>query len=303
VKKTAAKKTSTRPGRRKLQTQAVATVTQNPFAQFNPNTTRWDPNNALALASASQLAYSDAATVPAQLQAWGFDPARFTFLNKNDTQGFVTATDEMVLVSFRGTQSNDIWDWMTDARIVLRPYQPGMVHIGFYNALNDVWHEINAAINAGRDKGQSLWVTGHSLGAALAGLAVSRMIFEEQTPINGLYTFGHPRMGNFVFGNGYDTEFLAKTFRYVNDQDIVTRIPPRTLGYTHVGRLLFFDKDDRLQNDDHFWNRFLTEVKVGIEGMKKPAGVVEDHAIQRYIDNLQKYLDDLAAGKQDPLTW
>jgi triacylglycerol lipase len=287
----------------KLQTPADFKMTTNPFAQFNPNTTRWDPNNALALACASNLAYENSDAVSVQLQAWGFDPARFTFLNKNDTQGFVTATDEMVLVSFRGTQSNDIWDWMTDARIVLRPYQPGLVHIGFYNALNDVWHEMNAAINACRDQGQSLWVTGHSLGAALAGLAVSRMIFEEQTPINGLYTFGHPRMGNFVFGNGYDTEFLAKTFRYVNDQDIVTRIPPRTLGYTHVGRLLFFDKDGRLQNDDHFWNRFLTEVKVGIEGLKKPAGIVEDHAIQHYIDNLQKYLDDLAAGKQDPLTW
>jgi len=303
MKKPSIKKISLRPTRRKLQMQTAATIATNPFARFNPNTTRWDPNNALALAYASQLAYSDAATISAQLQAWGFDPARFTFLNKSDTQGFVTATDEMVLVSFRGTQSNDIWDWMTDARIALRPYQPGLVHIGFYNALNDVWHEMNAAINAGRDHGQSLWVTGHSLGAALAGLAVSRMIFEEQTPTNGLYTFGHPRMGNFVFGNGYDTEFMAKTFRYVNDQDIVTRIPPRTLGYAHVGQLLFFDQNGRLQNDDHFWNRFLTEIKVGIEGLKKPAGIVEDHAIQRYIDNLQKYLDDLAAGKQNPLTW
>jgi hypothetical protein len=48
----------------KLQTPADFKMTTNPFAQFNPNTTRWDPNNALALACASNLAYEN--SVPFQ---------------------------------------------------------------------------------------------------------------------------------------------------------------------------------------------------------------------------------------------
>ena len=48
-----------------------------PFDKFNPETTRWDTNNALALALCSQLAYQDAPAVAAQTQQWGFDPAKF----------------------------------------------------------------------------------------------------------------------------------------------------------------------------------------------------------------------------------
>jgi len=267
-----------------------------PFDNFNPNTTRWTPTNALALANAAQLAYSDAPAAAAKLQAWGFDPARFEFLNRKDTQGFVTGNDKMILVSFRGTQSNDIWDWMTDCDVVLHPFLAGMVHNGFYGALHDVWEDLNAAINRFQDKAQSLWFTGHSLGAALACLAVARLVFEQHTPINGLYTFGQPRTGDFAFSRDFDHEFGDKTFRFVNDCDIVTRIPPRVMGYSHVGQLLFFDDQQNLHNDDHWWNKFLIEVKVGIEGLKRPPTIVEDHAIQLYIDNMSKNL-------KTPLTW
>ncbi len=259
-----------------------------PFDTCNPNTTRWVPGNALAFARAAQLAYSDAPAVAAKLQEWGFDSAKFEFLDRNDTQGFVAGAEEMVIVSFRGTQSNDIWDWMTDADIVLRPFPAGLVHRGFYHALDDVWDEMNAAIKKFQDKAQSLWFTGHSLGAALACMAVARLVFERHTPINGLYTFGQPRTGDFVFSSDFDHEFGDKTFRFVNHRDIVTRVPLRLMGYSHVGQLMFFDEDGKLQTDDHFWNRFLLEVRTTFESMEKPKAVVEEHAIQLYIDNMAK---------------
>jgi triacylglycerol lipase len=260
----------------------------NPFAKFNNLTALWDANNAFALAYAAQLAYEDEAPVKAALQQWGFDSDRFKFLNSSDTQRFVTATDEMILVSFRGTQSNDIWDWMTDADIILRPFVAGMVHKGFYEGLEDVWSDMNWAITQFQDQGQSLWFAGHSLGAALACLAVARLIFEQHKPINGLYTFGQPRTGDFAFSRDFDHEFGGRTFRFVNNADIVTRIPPRVLGYSHVGQLLFFDKKGKLQTDEGWWNKFLNEVKVGIEGLEKPAALVRQHAIALYIKNMAK---------------
>ena len=259
-----------------------------PFDKFNPNTTRWVPGNALALANAAQLAYSDRQPVASKLQEWGFDPAKFEFLDRSDTQGFVAGAEEMVVVSFRGTQSNTIWDWMTDDDVVFRTFPAGLVHRGFYHALDDVWHEMNAAIEKFQDKAQSLWFTGHSLGAALACMAVARLVFERHTPINGMYTFGQPRTGDFSFSHQFDHEFGDRAFRFVNHRDIVTRIPLRLMGYSHVGQLRFFDDDGKLQIDDHFWNRFLIEVKTTFESMEKPKAVVEEHAIQLYIDNMAK---------------
>ena len=262
-----------------------------PFDKFNPNTTRWVPGNALALANAAQLAYSDASAVAAKLAEWGFDPAKFEFLDRSDTQGFVAGAEELVVVSFRGTQSNDIWDWMTDADVLLRSFPAGLVHKGFYQALDDVWDEMNAAIKKFQDHAQSLWFTGHSLGAALACMAVARLVFERHAPINGLYTFGQPRTGDFQFSHQFDHEFGERTFRFVNHRDIVTRIPLRLMGYSHVGNLMFFDQNRKLQTDDHFWNKFLVEVRTTFESMEKPKAVVEDHAIQLYVDNVQTILN------------
>src|SRR5437773_1807667 len=183
-----------------------------PFDKFNPNTSRWVPGNALALANAAQLAYSDASAVAAKLAEWGFDPAKFEFLDRNDTQGFVAGAEEMVVVSFRGTQSNDIWDWMTDADVVLRSFPAGLVHKGFYQALDDVWDEMNAAIKKFQDHAQSLWFTGHSLGAALACMAVARLALERHAPISGLYTFGQRRHGHFKLSHQIDHEFCVPTF-------------------------------------------------------------------------------------------
>jgi triacylglycerol lipase len=268
-----------------------------PFEKFNPNTTRWDPNNALALAYASQLAYANAPEIAAKLKEWGFDEGKFEFLDRSSTtQAFVAGNDEMVLVSFRGTQSNDIWDWMTDGDIILRPFAAGLVHCGFYLGLLEVWDELNGAIKRFQDKAQSIWFTGHSLGAALACMAVARHVLERHTPINGLYTFGQPRIGDFLFSSRFDHEFGDKTFRFVNDCDIVTRIPPRVLAYSHVGRLMFFDSKGVLQNDDHWWNKFLNEVKVGINGLQKPAKNVQEHAIALYISHM-------AANLKTPLSW
>jgi len=262
----------------------------NPFATFNPNTTRWNANNALALAYASQLAYADSPPVSQTLNDWGFDASKFVFLDSDDTQGFVTANDQMILVSFRGTQANDIWDWMTDADIVLRPFVAGLVHKGFYDGLQAVWNPLLAAVKQFQDRGQSLWFTGHSLGAALACLAVARLLFEERQPVHGLYTFGHPRTGDFVFSRDFDHEFEDQTFRFVNDCDIVTRIPPRVLGYSHVGQLLFFDDQGILQTDEHWWIQFLNSVQVGLDGLKRPDELVAEHAIALYIKNMENNL-------------
>ncbi len=76
-------------------------------------------------------------------------------------------------------------------------------------------------------------------------------------------------------------------FRFVNNEDIVTRVPPRIVPglplpsfYGHSGQMRFFDGDGNLHDDDHWWNAFLINVEVGFENMKGLlAGPVADHCL------------------------
>src|SRR5260370_13925847 len=93
-----------------------------PFDTFNFNTTRWQPENALCFAAASQLAYEDAAAIDAGVKAWGF--TRSDYLESPpevewDTQLYVASNPDMVIVAFRGTQPGELKDRVYDGDIIM----------------------------------------------------------------------------------------------------------------------------------------------------------------------------------------
>jgi triacylglycerol lipase len=281
---------------------------------FNAHTTNWDADNALALACASNIAYTldpSAAAVSVQ-DTFGF--GNFRPFNIIDTQGFVWGNEEAIIVAFRGTEPANMRDWMADIDIApvnfnyLFPSAPdiGHVHNGFGHAFRDVAAEIFRTVALFQTKGQSLWFTGHSLGGALAVIATAVCLFDNSTrlPVNGLYTYGQPRVGDSIFVGNFEQRFKRKTFRFVNDADIVTRIPPRSLGYATEGQLIYFDDHGVAHTDESWWNRFLAEVAVGIEVARNLPALVQDHDLQKgYIDNITKYQRDLSAGLRQPLRW
>ena len=264
-----------------------------PNFSFDPNTTRWQAINALGSAMASQLAYEDAATIDATVKQWGFKQSTFITTppgSERDTQAFVASDDEMVLVAFRGTEPNQLEDWITDADFKMAKTELGLVHDGFWTALDPVWQPLQEAIGQHQNNSQSLWFTGHSLGAALATLTVAAMRLELK-PIHGLYTFGSPCVGSVDFTNQFDQDFGDFAFRYVNNVDVVTRVPTREMGYSHVGTTLTFDADGQAHADMHFWNKFLEQIKGGLEELL--AGKIaplNDHAVKNYVNRARKNL-------------
>ena len=262
--------------------------------QFNPNTTRWQAQNALGLALASQLAYQDAATIDATCKTWGFTRSDFIVSPAGvewDTQAFVASNPEAVLVAFRGTQPDDLQDWITDADAILAETEVGTVHYGFWAALQSVWDKLEQTIASHQNNAQSLWFTGHSLGAALATLAVARLRLDLK-PVHSLYTYGSPRAGSLDFTDRFDQDFGEFTFRYVNNADVVTRVPTREMGYSHVGTSLVFDANGTVHADMHFWNKFLERMKGDLdEFLRGKLALFNDHAIQNYVTNAEKNLD------------
>jgi hypothetical protein len=119
------------------------------------------------------------------------------------------------IVVFKGT--NDIYDLMTDINFFPKKTQVGVVHRGFYNTFLKVYPDIKEHLEGAKNK---IFLTGHSLGAALAILCSA--YFKHLNPI--LVTFGSPRVGAKSF-----TDYVSKDImhiRWQNVNDVVCYSPP-----------------------------------------------------------------------------
>ncbi|MBD2099450.1 lipase family protein [Leptolyngbya sp. FACHB-261] len=270
------------------------TMTYSPtsmlYSQFEAQAVDYSPINAFCLAKAAQLAYSDSPAIDAQTKLWGFTKERVRFCEDQDTQAFVAANDQIVVLSFRGTTDRN--DWATNIGVAFKEETKiGKVHEGFLEALDCVWPRVMTTLDAFQDKNQSLWITGHSLGGALATLATARLRFGLKRPVAGLYTFGSPRAVDEAFADTFNHDFKAQTFRLVHNNDVVTRVPPRSFGYSHVGTFLYIDPKGRIHQDIRFWNNFLANVQGRMSDFLKPGtDGFKDHDIAKYAKHLENNL-------------
>jgi hypothetical protein len=226
--------------------------------------------NGYWMSVASALVYSDKQAVERDLSAhWG--ASRTAWFEKKvpgiDTQGFLAeikhnpaldvpgrrievapgveshmpatrSVGDMTILAFRGTESSVREDWSTNFSHEFVEFNslPGAskyyVHKGFSAALDLVWPDVLAQVK--RSKGP-IFITGHSLGGALATLTALRLMLlnDPNVKVAALYTFGSPRVGDDRFANLFNTlreKRGLKLRRYVNNNDLVAMIPDRAIG-------------------------------------------------------------------------
>ncbi|OUC13023.1 MAG: hypothetical protein B0A82_19210 [Alkalinema sp. CACIAM 70d] len=264
---------------------------------FQYETAKYHPKIALTLSKASKLAYFEPdEVIPFVKQNWQLNDCQF--LNEKETQAYLMMNDQVIIVAFRGSTERD--DWFDNFKCVMPvPDAFGKVHPGFRYALDHLWQKSYGKNSKGEElrfldyikqlqlqNPRSLWFTGHSLGGALATLAAARLR-EKDIPVYGLYTFGSPRVGDRNFERTFNADFKSKNFRFVNNNDTVTRIPPRELGYSHAGTFLYFTAKGELKSDPYFWLQFLDSVQGSVDDFMKPGlDCINDHCIDLYINNL-----------------
>jgi triacylglycerol lipase len=217
-----------------------------PFADaaqfpFEPTACEWSRANAWWLAEACWLSYfhDDNAVKAIYRSRVGLD---CVCLDRSGTQCTIASSPEFAIVAFRGTQPDQWADIMADGRYLPIDWHGVTVHRGFAAALDSVWDPLAAKL-AALPPACRVWFTGHSLGAALATLAALR--FERNSAV---YTFGSPLTGNQVFAGLFNSRFGSGSIRYVNDHDVVTRVPPEEFAfphgrYAHVDALRWIDAD------------------------------------------------------------
>ena len=271
-----------------------------PTFNFKAKEEIYDAQNALTLGEFAQLAYTPTfSDISAALVKLGFSADRFiqlagrTVIPPIDTQGFVVGNQDTIVVAFRGTQTNEPLDWITDAKFlpVGGPGGFGLVHQGFHLALNVVFPQLLAAIERLRDNGQSIWFTGHSLGGALALLAAWRVKVEsgDKHWAQGVYTFGQPCIGDRVFATKYDGLLQSRTFRFVNHNDLVPRL--LELNFKHVGQIRYFDETGRLNSEPSVLERIFGRALTTIQDLRtRKIDGFDDHHMDHYIKNLKSNL-------------
>ncbi len=200
--------------------------------------------SAAYLGVACELAYlPEASGVPGFQEKLGLT-ARL--ISVGNTQAYVGENDQNIVVAFRGSEAPDsldgFQDWLvTNANnfLILPEGEIGVdfaaagvgarFHRGFLGALALVWTPVFTAVGElMQAKERPLWVTGHSLGGALALVASWR--FQQQfLQVHEVITFGAPMVGNQAAADAFQREFSGKIFRFIDALDVVPLLPTISL--------------------------------------------------------------------------
>jgi triacylglycerol lipase len=242
--------------------------------------------NAWWLAEAALLSYWDPPQALAIFESAGLDAE---FVEERNTECYVAWNAGAVIVAFRGTESDEWPDVLTDAEVPQIPWQAGRgsVHEGFARAVQEIWPKLTARLDKRRGN-RTVWFCGHSLGAALATLAADK--FDDA---RGVCTFGSPRVGDPAFAREFTTRFVNRCARYVNDHDVVTHVPPPLLipwSYRHVDPRRFIDPAGQISDGDpdvpHFFADLIGSPRALLD-IVNALGVIE-HAPMFLLDHMPK---------------
>ncbi len=185
------------------------------------------------------------------------DGPKVKFGSQGGMEYFIAGDAKLIILCFRGTEPNKLGDVVTDLLAWQSEVGKGKVHDGFWSALEGVWDDLKKSLsedlttddgfrNTEQPEAQKLWITGHSLGGALAALAAYRLVNDSvfrTEQIGGVFTFGQPRVGDGNYSHEYkdlqsheykdlpqkDDYLNDRHFRFVNNNDIVTTVPPKSL--------------------------------------------------------------------------
>jgi triacylglycerol lipase len=207
----------------------------------------YSDRTAALMAAVAALAYDyppegsspGAAPVPPGLAELGFHNVVYFHNGLVDGWAFLAESADLIAVAFRGTAS--VENWKTDLHAAMvHPdvTDPNLrVHAGFFAAFKDLCEGTSglraclSQATAQADDRRPIYVTGHSLGGALAQIATAVLGTDQ---FAACYTFGSPRVGNSYF----DLWVKPPSYRVMDYADIVPQVPlpvPLVYPYRHSG--------------------------------------------------------------------
>ena len=193
-----------------------------------------------------------------------------------------------ILVAFRGTKKpidflTDLEAWYSRASDLRWAGEcgQGRVHHGFARALESIAAALVKALDEDLPS-KPIILTGHSLGGAMSQL------FAGYVPdrLHSVYTFGGPRAGDRLWADRYDAAHY-RTFRVVNQVDIIARAPGLLAGYRHTGIEVLLTPAWSLWVSPPWWLQLWADLwAVWSDVRNRRLGVLIDHHVSLYCQRL-----------------
>ena len=255
-----------------------------------------DANRKGWMADAAVLAYNrsrsqvmDPAIFRSQFLGAGFEDVKLVEAADplSDTQMYFARRPQLAILSFCGTVKGNLKNLLTDFDALPESESGVIVHRGFSEALDIVWADAKGFLEAYRAKYPTspIYFTGHSLGGALATLAIWRFQNGRGDANVSLHTIGCPRVGNGQFCKEVRERATQGIFRYMDGNDVVTHVPPAgpPIGYAHP--------DDGIQVGVGEWQRTGETERIVREAPAivwdlitgRPPDDLADHSPARYL--------------------
>ncbi|TWU47285.1 Lipase (class 3) [Rubripirellula tenax] len=239
----------------------------------------------LLFAELAMISYNDEDEARRAVEIIGLP--EISFYDRDGSQAYRFRNEHDCVIACRGTEPNDWNDVRADANAsAVLAETAGKVHRGFKQEVDDLWPMLETALIS---NDQPLWFCGHSLGGAMATICAGRCFLShiDSNP-DQLFTYGSPRVGNSRYINFVKLDH----YRFVNNNDIVTRVPPILLGYRHCGREVYLNRNGKIRKLSHLgrrrdrWRGFLR----GLTHWK--VDHFADHSIHQYINAIVKAVEE-----------
>lgn len=238
-------------------------------------------HQSLLFAELSMIAYNNEKQATAQAQEMGFTEVHF--FDHKGAQGYTFETEHDLVVACRGTEPTEINDLAADLRALpVRSQTMGRVHKGFKLEADKIWAGIRAQIEASE---KITWFTGHSLGAAMTTLCAARCFYHApHIVIGSIFTYGSPRAG----WRGFVNNLHVPHWRWVNNADVVTRVPLTVMGYVHHGTIRYINTFGNVR-EFTYWQRIKDKFRGICKGLKTLSFKnFSDHSMTNYVAHIAR---------------
>lgn len=183
----------------------------------------------------ARLAYSNPTEIRAKLQEAGIRDVTMVEDRGSGLFSYFVKMPDYTIIAVRGSQG---WlDLLQNLRFDEMDAKPGLgitgkVHIGYHAQAKAAVEKLAQQL----PKGKPLWVTGHSLGGSIAALIGASLTVKHGFKVDGVVTFGAPKIGNLAFQGSFNTIVGDRTINFALQRDIAPRLPPHELAEADFSR-------------------------------------------------------------------
>lgn len=205
----------------------------------------------------------------------------YVFFDNEGAQGHAACNGDDLIITCRGTQPTQINDLLADLDTIPKRHGNGFVHAGFRKEARKILDLVMEYVK--KYPKRTIWITGHSLGAAMATYITQELEFAGYE-VAGLFTYGSPRVGSHDYVAGIKTDH----HRFVNCNDMVTTVPPSALGFRHHGNLHYINFYGNIR-DLSKWQRFKDKWRAHKRSWSKGQWFdgLYDHSVDLYAEKIK----------------